>query len=1350
MDCEEMERTLSQKPLAELTDNERAAAEQHLAACPDCRGEWEPALQSQELHRTVRELCSTTSIRAGVMARVRGQKGGNPDKGDGPVVRERIAGFEVVGTLGRGGMGTVLKARQVSMDRFVALKILPKRLASNEDYVRRFVREARAAARLHHPHIVQAHDVGEDDGTYYFVMEYVDGEGLDAAVAREGPLEAERALQIMKQVCSALWAAHEAGIVHRDIKPANLMLDSKGNVRVTDFGLAKRTDDQAVPGSDLVAGGPPAESQALGTPAYVAPEVAGGRPAGPRSDLYSLGATFFHLLAGRAPFEGDDLTEVVRKQIGEAPPPLSSVAPRIDPRLCKVIDRLLAKDPDERPAAAQALLEELEGLGTLMSAAEVARAEGRAMMLRSAPTVPLPSGARAEAEAPPRPWRRRKWSAAAALFAVGLVVALWPRGRAPRSSGRIVLREREPEGPPARHPREQEADDLFRDAGDLALMRQWVDAKNAVKRLDEKYADTAFYKKQIVAIGMLRAKISSALLTDAPRKPTPALPEPDPLPEERGVWASLFDGKTLRGWRVVADEDFFGRWQVVGEPGRIVLHKPPGRAALAWMGEFPSCDYELSLEIMRESGGELCELLLPVGSERCGWNIDGWGGGQTGLSIVDGVAGHVNDTNRKMTCRDRQWHTVRVRVTAAKVEGWLDGEKLIDLSRDGRRLTQPFWIPVREPFAVTAWSTALSIRNIRVRRLAGEPEAPPADGVQTAKATVAVSGSRGWQDTGLHLTKGERYSISATGAWGGDAVSACGPTGLPRVEFRPVPLFGKRILDLVGRLGPQGHPFHIGSSLELTAARSGRLFLRMNDDEAANNWGSVRATIHGSMVADGDAPLLARFSETIARAKVRPYVGWVLSGIEVRRGDRVLISATGRWNRRVGELPADANGLNRSFEHLRAGALLGRVGLYGARVVVGKLHLLEAAEDGPLYLAVNEPTNPLPARLDHVMPTMEPADRPIGPDGLPVEPAPEVGMRLEPPAAVRLDHDPTGSLEVTVSVSPAFERRHKQPNKDPGPPFRRVITLTGHRHWVICAAFSPDGKLLATGSRDFTARLWDAATWRGLRTLRGHQETIESVAFSPDGGRLLTGSRDKSLGLWDVATGRRLRFITGHGEHVLSVAWFSDGNRAASTGDDRTVRIWDLAAGRPSRSLSCGAPSWCVAVSPDDRLVAMGCTGGWTRIWDAETGRPEQAFFAQMTNCWGLDFSPDGRRVAVVGDDPVVRVWDVATGRRLATLRADPMNRCVAFSPDGKWIAAGGGYRVVRLWDATTYEHVRSLEEHTSEVRGLAFSPDGRSLATVSFDCSTRVWTLAPGRPAAGERRVPKAKALTLEPWNDP
>jgi len=342
---------------------------------------------------------------------------------------KRLGGFELLGRLGKGGMGTVLKARQVSMDRLVALKILPKKFAENEAFVQRFLREARSAARLRHPNIVQAFDVGFVDGYYFFAMEFVDGETLADMVRRDGPLEPDRALHVMKEVASALAAAHEEGIVHRDIKPANIMLDKKGEVRVTDFGLAKHTEGDV----EVTADG-----AVVGTPAYVAPEMAKGVEADHRSDLYSLAATIFCILAGRPPFEGKGFSEILIKQANEPAPPLATLAPRVDRRLCHIIDRLLRKNPEARYPTANALLHDLNGLGKLQSVGAAARAEGRAM-IAEAPTLEMTEGkrrereARAEAQRPPRSRTTRVAVAAIAAIIVvaGLIIALRSGGKPP-------------------------------------------------------------------------------------------------------------------------------------------------------------------------------------------------------------------------------------------------------------------------------------------------------------------------------------------------------------------------------------------------------------------------------------------------------------------------------------------------------------------------------------------------------------------------------------------------------------------------------------------------------------------------------------------------------------------------------------------------------------------------------------------------------------------------------------------------------------------------------------------------------------------------------------------------------
>jgi len=245
-----------------------------------------------------------------------------PANSSDPLIGQTLGQFEIVELIGRGGMGAVYKARQPSLDRWVAIKVLSPALSDDAAFVARFTREARAAAAVSHLNIIEVMDVAAAGGHHYIAMGYVDGESLGALIQREGRLPQDRALVIMKQTLAGLAAAHRVGIIHRDIKPSNILLDRSGEVRVSDFGLAKRLAADATTSTD---------EQALGTAAYVSPEMATGREVDARTDLYSLGATFFHVLAGRPPFEGESFSDLIVKQVREPAPPLAEVAPDVDP-----------------------------------------------------------------------------------------------------------------------------------------------------------------------------------------------------------------------------------------------------------------------------------------------------------------------------------------------------------------------------------------------------------------------------------------------------------------------------------------------------------------------------------------------------------------------------------------------------------------------------------------------------------------------------------------------------------------------------------------------------------------------------------------------------------------------------------------------------------------------------------------------------------------------------------------------------------------------------------------------------------------------------------------------------------
>ncbi|KAA5540184.1 serine/threonine protein kinase [Roseiconus nitratireducens] len=274
------------------------------------------------------------------------------------LIGTRLAGYLILSRLGRGGMADVYSARDVALDRDVAIKVLRQNLANDRDYIARFRREAKAAAKLNHPNIVQIYEVGEDASRYYIAQELISGVNLHEWLDRNGVLSPDQAIEILYGVTSALDAAASEGITHRDIKPENVMWSKTGSVKVADFGLARLGNERDTTHADLTQAG-----LTLGTPRYMSPEQVQGRPVDPRSDLYSLGVMMYHLLTGRPPFEADDPLALAFAHVNETPVPLDRARGNKDvPEwLIAIIAKLMRKDPKDRFQSPAELLEALTG-----------------------------------------------------------------------------------------------------------------------------------------------------------------------------------------------------------------------------------------------------------------------------------------------------------------------------------------------------------------------------------------------------------------------------------------------------------------------------------------------------------------------------------------------------------------------------------------------------------------------------------------------------------------------------------------------------------------------------------------------------------------------------------------------------------------------------------------------------------------------------------------------------------------------------------------------------------------------------------------------------------------------------
>ncbi|MBI5367859.1 MAG: protein kinase, partial [Planctomycetes bacterium] len=303
-----------------------------------------------------------------------------------------IDGYRIEQVIGKGGMGVVYRAVQVAMDRSVAVKVLAGKYAQSQTFVQRFLKEARASARLSHPNIIQGIDVREAKGKYCFIMEYVDGPRVGDLLRRGGAMDPARALNIVIQVARALEHAHKHGMVHRDVKPDNIMLTKDGQAKLCDLGMVLLAEEE---GGQI--GG--------GTPNYLSPEQArGDGTVDHRADIYCLGTTFYHMLVGAVPFSGATRVDIMRKQVSEPPVPPSKRNPTVTPGMSAVVMRMIEKHPDNRYQAIPELIKDL----TLLSMGSSPMVLGGPAADAAAAAASKPRVSSRPTRLPPRISRRRR------------------------------------------------------------------------------------------------------------------------------------------------------------------------------------------------------------------------------------------------------------------------------------------------------------------------------------------------------------------------------------------------------------------------------------------------------------------------------------------------------------------------------------------------------------------------------------------------------------------------------------------------------------------------------------------------------------------------------------------------------------------------------------------------------------------------------------------------------------------------------------------------------------------------------------------------------------------------------
>jgi WD40 repeat protein/serine/threonine protein kinase/tetratricopeptide (TPR) repeat protein len=1193
---------------------------------------------------------------------------------------EQLGDFRLIREIGRGGMGIVYEAEQLSLGRHVALKVLPRKLLLDGKTRQRFEREARAAARLHHTNIVPIFGVGEHDGLPYYVMQFIQGLGLDqvleelqrqqggsqvaeptaAATAPRADLSAaaiagslltgefrplgtlmcdhgptreddgsatgasgsfslssssvilpgqsglsararhkkqtywQRIAQIGAHVAEALDYAHQQGILHRDIKPSNLLLDMQGTVWVADFGLAKAEDQPNITHTGDI----------LGTLRYMPPEAFDGHT-DRRGDVYALGLTLYELLALRPAFDEKDRHRLIRQVTTEEPPALEKRNREIPRDLATIVHKAIDRDPAQRYQTAEEIAADLQ---------------------RFVDDEPIRARRISARERFGR-WCRRNPTLAALTASVAVLLVVLAVGGMVAAVQFRASAEQEKR-------LKADAEDQ-REEGRRRLVRLQIDT--GMRLLDERdvLSPVAWFAEALRLDGDDPDRVAghrlrlAAALRQAPRLAQLWIHERAVLdghfsPDGQRVVTACEDG-AARVWAVST-----GRLLATlrhDRPLMAALFSPDGRRVLTQIGTVGPAADNGGLRVWDPATATpLTPPLIAAPDHVFPYDLaDFTGDGRA----VYALARHAQARLLRLYLWDA--------TTGQELEPpWMVTRDVrsVCFSPDGRRVFIAREVPAELRDTTSGKLVGRLDDPGLIRRAVFSP-----DGARLATAAERGSGhewtpeARVWDAaTGKPLTPRLRHeaivtklAFSADGrrlfTMSADRVHRVWDADAGRLLAQvPITMQAHRRSSL----GADGREVAAidGSQVRLWNAETGRtrMLLRHRADVWAVEF-SPNQDYLLSVSSEGTARLWDL--TTVAEAQAWEYGGEPRCIALCPDSSRVLLSRSDRppqvWETATGKpvgrpldhrAIVDCASFSRDGRHVATGGRDRRVRVWDA--ATGAVAGPPLEHDRAVTFTAFSPDGRLLVTTGGVQSVM------LGNEGAP----------SDPPDAVRVWEWATG---------------------------KRIATCP-HERGIQHAAFSPDGKYLATASREGTARVWDVATGRPVSPPLKHPTFAWFVAFSADSKRLLTTCNDFSLTrcaarLWDVATGQQIAAMP-HDDGVLVAAFSPDGRWIVTGSEDHTARVWDAVTGEP-RTPPLRHPAshvWSASFSPNGHLVLTACRDGTVRVWDAATGEAITPLWRVRGHRHGHSdvhaaFSPDSQRVTTVSSGGWVQTWDLPRDR---------------------------------------------------------------------------------------------------------
>jgi WD40 repeat protein/serine/threonine protein kinase len=1347
-----------------------------------------------------------------------------------------IKGYELGERIGAGGFGAVYRARQSSVGREVAIKIILPGFANKPDFIRRFENEAQVVARLEHPHIVPLHDYWRDPTGAYIVMRYLRQGSLKDALL-ENPFDTESTARLLDQVASALALAHRNEVIHRDLKPGNILLDEDGNAYLADFGIAKVLGDLE---SNLT------KSGVIGSLDYISPEQARSDPVSPQTDIYSLGVVLYEMLTGQHPFPNTSSVERLYNHLNDLLPEITQLGSNgKQVEINAVIQKATAKNPANR---FQDVLEMAVAFRKATGAAAPLVGEGIVEILTLREQEVLHGIINGLSN------REIANQLVVTLSTVKWYVNQIYRKLGVRSRVQAIVRARELDLVIA----PSDSDELPRGRVGTAISVSLPEPENPYRGLrpfqsvDHRYF---FGRKKLID------KLIRRMDERDPEIPNRFLAVVGP--SGSGKSSVVKAGLIPALWR--GDLPGSERWFVVEMlPGAHPLEE----LEIALLRVAADQATNLRDQLERDARGLLrvAQLILPKDDSELVVVVDQF---EEVFTLLEDEAARVHFLNLLYTAVTDQRSRVRVVVTlrADFYDRPLHYPDFGELMRSRMETVLPLSADeleraIRRPAELVGVTFEEGLVPVIIEEVHYQPGALPLLQYALTELFDNRQGRLLTQDAYNEMGG----TIGALAKRADDVYENLSPDGqsLARQMFLRLVTLGEGVEDTRRRVA-RGELIAIADDLDLMdeiidTYTSYRLLSLDNDpgtrtpivevahEAILREWERLHDWLDESRTDIRDQRTLARVaaewlnaehdpSFLIRGARLDHFGTWAdKTDLALTRDEGAYLEASLDAQRQREQNEAERHARETVLKQRSRRFLQALVGVFAVATII--------AVSLSIFAFNAQKTAQNEAQQRATAQAIAEEERAIAfarelafasANNLEIDPERSVLLALEAINTMQI-------IETTNALHQALPALHilhtilvqlPVPGIAFSPDGTRLAYISVDGTTVIVdtttyqqllslpsemgeggndVTFSPDGKHLAAilasqvivwdaasgdmlfslpgnssghlsfrpGSMGSTQlavadlngvpQVWDLSTQTITYALSGHLAPCEGIAYSPDGKLLATGDLAGFIKIWDAETGDELlTFEQGGGIHgmdfspdsaylavasntgviwnattgeallnlparsgLYDVAFMLDGQRLVSTHQDGTTIVWDAVTGQQEVVLAGHVSTVIsVAASPDNQRVATSGYDGTVKIWDTTQGREVSTLAAHSDEIWSVAYSPDQTRMATVSLDGIAKIWDAASGQLIHSMTPDSYAgglTGLAFSPDGSTLATGSWSGMVHIWDIDTGQVVMTLTSHTDNAPGLAFSRDGSRLATASWDGTAVMWDISSGR----------------------